>query len=121
MLPRASSAEADAALSAELELVGATPAAAAAVVGALSRDAAKEAEAMAGAGGAVGSAGQGGEEGGSEEEERRSRRKKKAKDAPEAEAAGPHRDLCPDLDPRTDLALSSAGGLVHLHCAAAPG
>ena len=119
LLPRASSAAADAALSAELELVGATPAAAAAVVGALSRDAAKEAAAMAGACSAVGSAGQGEEEGGGEEEERRRRRK--AKHAPEAEAAGPHRDLRPDLDPRPDLALSSAGGLVHLHCAAAPG
>ena len=122
LLPRASSAAADAALSAELELVGATPAAAAAVVGALSRDAAKEAEAMAGAARAVGSAGQGEEEGGSEEEERRRRRRrKKAKHAPEAEAAGPHRDLRPDLDLRTDLALSSAGGLVHLQCAAAAG
>ena len=121
LLPRASSAAADAALSAELELVGATPAAAAAVVGALSRDAAKEAAAMAGACSAVGSAGQGEEEGGGEEEERRRRRRRKAKHAPEAEAAGPHRDLRPDLDLRTDLALSSAGGLVHLHCAAAPG
>ena len=106
LLPLASSAAADVALSAELELVGATPAAAAAVVAALSRDAVKEAEAMEGAG----------RDGYAEEEGGGKKKKKKGKHAPEAEAAGSHLDL------EADLALSaSSGGLVHLHCAAAPG
>ena len=104
LLPLASSAAADVALSAELELVGATPAAAAAVVAALSRDAMREAAAMA----------EGAE---AEETSKKSKKKKKGKHTPEAEeAAGSHLDL------EADLALStSSSGLVQLTCAAAPG